>query len=345
MARHFFSCTIALVLPFALAALALAAGAKAEVTVINHEGWSESLRVSNGEVDLVVVPAVGRIMLYGWVDGENLLWQHPHRAGHTGLTREGTWANVGGDKIWPWPDTSWPAASGVTLRDVDPPTEWEHAPHAAEITGPFSVRMTSSVWPARGLRVLRDITLAERGTRVTLTTRFERVASPAVEPAVATVPWSVTQLPPPSAILVDYVPGSPRPYGLLLGASWDSAFDIDRHTLWLPSPGGASKIGATGRKLGWWLGGVLLVQRLVSDAPDSGWEPYEQAQIFWSESPGEGASPYTELEFTAPRRPGAAPDPALGGALTVTWELHRLRSKRPTMDEVVATFRTASPAP
>ncbi len=333
-------------LAFAFALPAVIASANAEVATVNHEGWPEALRITNGEVELVVVPAVGRIMHYGWAGGENLLWQHPKRAGHRGLTREGTWANVGGDKIWPWPDASWPAATGDTLRDLDPPTEWEHDPHSVEVTGPFSVRMTSPLWPAQGLRVVRDIALAEVGTRLTLTTRFERLAPPLASTSYADaiveiVPWSVTQLAPPAAVIVDYVPGSPRPYGLLLGASWDTAFDIDRHTLWLPSPQGRSKIGVTGRALGWWRGDVLLVQHLLGDEPDSRWAAYEQAQVFWTETPGDGATPYVELEFTAPRRADAPSAPTL----TVAWELHRLRSQRPTMDEVVATFRAASPAP
>lgn len=314
----------------------LAATASGEVTRTTHDGWTDSLRISNGTVDLVVVPAVGRIMRYGWIDGENLLWRHPDRAGHLGLTRENTWANVGGDKIWPWPDHHWPAATGETLRDIDPPTEWEHAPHRAEITGPLSVRMVSPVWKTQGLRVVRDIALADDGTRLTLTTRFER--DPAMDGATpaAIVPWSVTQLARPDAVVVDYTPGEPRAYGQLLGMSWSSALEPDRTTLWLPSPGSVSKIGVTGRALGWWRGDQLLIQRLVAPEPDDAWKPYEQAQVFWAEDPGEGATPYVELEFTAP----VTTKPT---ALTVTWELHRLRSSRPTMDEVLATFLFSQP--
>ncbi|GEM_PF-827290 len=326
-----------------LAAL-LATVASGEITRITYNGWDDALRLTNGTVELIVVPSVGRIMHYGWTDGENLLWQHPHRAGHTGPAAGDLWANTGGDKIWPWPETSWPKASGVTLRDVDPPSEWEHEPHQLEVRGPLSVRLISPTWKTHRLRVVRDLTLAETGTVLTLSSRIERIADvpPSdTPPPIAVRPWSVTQLPPADAVIVDYVPHTPRPYGLLLGASWDTALDIDTHTLWLPSPRGASKIGVTGRHLGWWRGEVLFIQHLVAPiAAPTAWEPHEQAQVFWTENPGEGASPYVELEFTAPR----GGSPTMSETLTVTWELRRLRSKRPTMDEVVATFMMALPA-
>jgi hypothetical protein len=99
-----------------------------------------------------------------------------------------------------------------------------------------------------------------------------------------------------------------------------------------------SKIGVSGRALGWWRGDALIVQRLRSpDADDAnGWKPYEQAQIFWNEYPGEDVSPYVELEFTGPldaNNQGVTPP------LIVTWEIVRLSSDRPRMDEVVNRFR------
>jgi hypothetical protein len=250
---------------------------------------------------------------------------------------EGGWTNVGGDKIWPWPDDLWPSqADGQSW----PPPEWEHEAHGLRVTGPRSVRMVSPVWTAQNLRVVRDISLEETGTRVILASRIERVAEAegTAPDAIPVVPWSVTQMPPPQAVLVDYTPEKPWPYGTH-GMTWGSLLEIDRTTLWLPAPGGgAAKIGVTGRALGWWRGDTLLVQRLRdSDAkPAAPRTPYEQAQIFWTEQPGGGATSYVELEFTAPAGGG-------GNALhplVVTWELHRLPSLRPRMEAVVAKFKT-----
>ena len=50
---------------------ALAAPAMAQVTVeeIEYEGWARSIEIANPDVRLVVVPAIGRIMHYGFTSG------------------------------------------------------------------------------------------------------------------------------------------------------------------------------------------------------------------------------------------------------------------------------------
>jgi hypothetical protein len=307
------------------------------VEVMSCLGWADSVRLSNDDVEIVVAPSVGRIIYYGWKGGANFLWHDSGLEGHTGALADGAWANVGGDKTWPWPvEPYWPPASGNTKQEQDPPHEWERQPHRVEVIGPRAIRMTSAVWEDQGLRVVRDIRLEESGSRVTIETVFERANGEG--PAIPVVPWSVTQMLCPEAVLVDYQPGYPRPYGLLLGHSWSSLLEINDDLLWLPSPGGVSKIGVSGRALGWWRGDALIVQRLRSpDADDAnGWKPYEQAQIFWNEYPGEDVSPYVELEFTGPldaNNQGVTPP------LIVTWEIVRLSSDRPRMDEVVNRFR------
>ena len=56
-----------------MGALVLAAPVMAQVTVeeIEYEGWANSIEIANPEVRVVVVPAIGRIMHYGFVGGEN----------------------------------------------------------------------------------------------------------------------------------------------------------------------------------------------------------------------------------------------------------------------------------
>ena len=61
----------------------LAAPAMAQVTVeeIEYEGWARSIEIANPDVRVVVVPAIGRIMYYGFVGGENILWSDPELHG------------------------------------------------------------------------------------------------------------------------------------------------------------------------------------------------------------------------------------------------------------------------
>src|SRR4051794_41907296 len=63
-----------------------------------YQGWPEAYRLSNGRVEVVVVPAVGRIMRYGPVGGPNLLWENSKLAGRPARPGKGG-ANFGGEKV------------------------------------------------------------------------------------------------------------------------------------------------------------------------------------------------------------------------------------------------------
>lgn len=312
--------------------------AQAQIKQAPWNGWETAYQIYNDSVEIVVVPAVGRILHYAEIGGENLLWQHPQQIERTGPPPTGGRGNVGGDKIWPWPDESWPLSADGQAR---PPAEWEQEAHETQITGPRSLRMVSPVWGQQGLQIVRDISLAPTGTRVTLTSRIQRVgdAGQPMAESVTVVPWSVTQMRPAQAVLVDYIPEAGRGYDTH-GTSWRNLLELDRNTLWLPAPdGGAAKIGVSGRALGWWRKDTLMVQLLLdnpSDTPEV-WAPYTQAQVFWTEHPHAPALSYIELEFTAPVRPDVA-----GGSsapLSVAWEIHKLSSSRPPMDQLLAWFR------
>src|SRR5207237_346878 len=48
-----------------------------------YHGWSGAYRLSNGTVDLVFVPQIGRIMRYGYVGGPNMLFENEKLSGKT----------------------------------------------------------------------------------------------------------------------------------------------------------------------------------------------------------------------------------------------------------------------
>ena len=82
-------------------------------------GWAEAFRLSNGEAELVVVPAVSRILHYGLVGGPNLLWQNASVAGRPPGAAQ--WTNYGGSKTWIWPEHEWTTRSGERLAASDGP--------------------------------------------------------------------------------------------------------------------------------------------------------------------------------------------------------------------------------
>src|SRR5450756_486598 len=68
----------------------------------NFQGWANSWRVSNGEVELVVTGDVGpRVMRYGFAGGQNFFKEF---AGQMGKTGEAVWQPRGGHRVWIAPE-------------------------------------------------------------------------------------------------------------------------------------------------------------------------------------------------------------------------------------------------
>ena len=104
-----------LLLAFAPAA-ASAAPPPVTVTTISWHGWPQAVKLSNGIVEAVVVAA-----------GSGASWRlssldtpKPTRCTKTRtglpaknrLPKPGEWANYGGDKVWPAPQSDWPRLIG-----------------------------------------------------------------------------------------------------------------------------------------------------------------------------------------------------------------------------------------
>jgi hypothetical protein len=163
------------------------------VTRCAYHGWTDAVRLSNGLVEVVVVPSIGRVMQFRF-DGEDdgPFWENPALAGRTAAPAAGEWANYGGDKIWPSPQASWPE---VIARAWPPPADFDGLPMKAETTG-SSVTLISAVDSAFGVQTRRRIELSPGRPVITITTTFEKVAGHPVEIGV----WVITQVKDPVAI-------------------------------------------------------------------------------------------------------------------------------------------------
>ncbi len=51
--------------------------AHAESARENYRCWADCIRLSNDRIDIVIVPAIGRVLRVGWRGGPNLLWETP----------------------------------------------------------------------------------------------------------------------------------------------------------------------------------------------------------------------------------------------------------------------------
>lgn len=69
---------------------------------LTYMGLPDCIKLSNGNVDLIVSTAVGpRILFYGPTGGSNVLAHFPEASKETAL---GTWKPYGGHRLWVWPE-------------------------------------------------------------------------------------------------------------------------------------------------------------------------------------------------------------------------------------------------
>lgn len=309
----------------------MTAAGDTSVSEIEYQGWENSIQITNGDAKLVVVPAIGRIMHYGLVDGRNILWSDPALHGRT-LPGEPNrneagryvWTNFGGDKIWPNEQRDFERINGYPW----PPDHWfDGVAQEIEVVND-GVVMTSAVSAYNGARSVREIRLAETGTRVTIHQRIEKLKQARVEPLSYTI-WSVTQIVPPQEILYRLNPSSRFEAGYYIfefarGTAVKNFKVVSGVGVFTPDALECQKTGADSDH---WLAAVVdnivfaqFFERVDAESyPDGGLS----AEVFTCPQ-------YTELELLSPLAPLR-----IGQALefSIAWELYALPSGIETLDQ------------
>ncbi|BDA69906.1 hypothetical protein CAL7716_040720 [Calothrix sp. PCC 7716] len=162
--------------------------AKITVTKTNYQGWRDSYILSNGQVEAVVVPKVGRIMQFRFKGGEGTFWENEQVYGKAPNVKSEEWGyfGAGGDKTWPAPQSAW---EKITGRAWPPPATFNSVPFSAKVNR-HEVTLISPIDPFYGIRVYRKITLEPRKPVMKVTTTYEKVKG---KPQNVSV-WIVTQL-------------------------------------------------------------------------------------------------------------------------------------------------------
>ncbi len=303
------------------------AASAAKVTRLNY-GGRPALSMSDGKTEAIIVPAIGRVMYYGFVGGPNYLWNNQNTN-----FKPDEWKNWGGDKTWPAPQNYWPVMSGKGWP-LDP--TWDGLPHQAEVLQNRRVRMASAVSPGFGARIVREFYFNEQG---------ELVIEQAVEkqhgaPLMISL-WSVTQIAPPDAIFLPITEQSvyknnfhwiarPKAEGLTKQVS-PALLQVR------PTPNENFKIGtdspAVGAAAVW--AGVAFVQRAAKPGgqyPDGALGNGFPVELWNNGNPD---AYYNELELLSPLRPARA---GSRWQYTVRWSLHRLPSKDVNAPELHAVM-------
>jgi hypothetical protein len=153
----------------------------------NYHGWANSILVSNGRVEAVIVPAIGRVMQFRFAGEEDgPFWENRALDGVKPEPESKEWANFGGDKTWPAPQSDW---GKLTPRAWPPPVAFDSMPVRATLNG-FVVKLVSAVDPHYGIRSYREINLALDQPVMTVTTTYEKVGGIPFRAGV----WVITQL-------------------------------------------------------------------------------------------------------------------------------------------------------
>ncbi len=209
--------------------LAASAFAQPRVTVAptEYNGWKDALILSNGKVEAVIVPSIGRVMQFRYVGEEGVFWENPAVAGKSVNPEAKEWINFGGDKPWPAPQADWPK---VTPRAWPPPIGFDASAWTTKILyctevktllmcssnrnelkdiSIMSVIMESPADPHYGIRVKRRMFLHPKKSELAIHTSFERISGDPVKVGV----WVITQVKEAEAVFVPIQNGTSYPDG------------------------------------------------------------------------------------------------------------------------------------
>jgi hypothetical protein len=227
--------------PVLLAVTTITLGAREAQVVASgstYKGW-KSHCLSNGLVELQVLPDIGGRVIQFKLGGKEFLWVNPQLAGKlppaSGLAADGGWFNVGGDKLWPAPQ-GW---DGAAQWPGPPDAVLDGQPYALEQLreqpGETAIRLTSGKDPRSGVQFSRVVRLFEGSTRVSFEATMKNIDSQPRRWGI----WAHTQLDGAKAdgsghnpLMRAWCPLNPqsqfpRGYGVIFGEKNNPSFQPD----------------------------------------------------------------------------------------------------------------------
>ncbi len=277
------------------------------------DGFSGCVRVSNGVAELVVCPSLGRVVRYSFCGEDNVLWTNPDADKFADAL--GGWHNYGGEKMWVWPQTSWPPVPGI-----------EKGPYKATKLSD-GIRMEYSDGVMNGVRAVRTYRFkSTHGSEIVCDMSLELPAEK--DGSSGGRVWTVTQVPLSGArvFVSEFFPGrewvrlssDPALPSVNAGAGPGGMAELSRN------PGLWMKSGTDGAAAAVLRRGVLFTIRSEGITPGD-IEYGEGLQICVSpdESPcfPEYAGPYAEIEFTGI---GYGSGSTYSSRIRTEWSLHRV---------------------
>jgi hypothetical protein len=176
-----------------------ARGAQAEPTEpgflyrTNYHGWEDSIWVSNGRIEAIITPSIGRVMqlrFAGEADGP--FWENEALSGQPARPERKVWQDFGGERVWPSPQKTW---SSIMSTNWPPPIGFDGSPAEAVVDG-WVVTLVYPSDPEFGIQVTRRIELLQDKPAMEIQTRYQKVAGRTLDAGI----WVMTQLKDPEAL-------------------------------------------------------------------------------------------------------------------------------------------------
>ena len=165
---------------------------------VSYLGFRRNLRLSNGEVELVLPTEYGpRVMRYARCGGDNVLAEISPESQRVATPYGDDWHIYGGHRLWYAPEHA-----EVSYYPDNTPVHTERL-----ATG---VRLRQQVEAHTGLEKVIEVELAPRGSKVRLTHRLTNRGSAPRELA----PWALSAMQPGGRACFPHVPFVPHPTAL-----------------------------------------------------------------------------------------------------------------------------------
>lgn len=143
------------------------------IETVPYRGWKRNIRLTNGQVELIVTQDVGpRIVRFGFIGAQNAFGELPEQMGGVG---EKEWMIRGGHRLW------------VAPEEKPKSYELDNAPITIR-TRPGGIRAVQAPGPYAHVQKTMDITLVERRNEVQVVHRLTNKG----RQAITLAPWALT---------------------------------------------------------------------------------------------------------------------------------------------------------
>ncbi|MDP2991294.1 MAG: hypothetical protein Q8O57_12110 [Kiritimatiellota bacterium] len=154
------------------------------IETVPYRGWKRNIRLTNGQVELIVTQDVGpRIVRFGFIGAQNVFGELPEQMGGAG---EKKWMIRGGHRLWVAPEEK-PKSYELDNMPIAIRKIPAFAP-GATAGRPGGIRAIQAPGALTRVQKTMDITLAERRNEVTVVHRLTNKG----RQAISLAPWALT---------------------------------------------------------------------------------------------------------------------------------------------------------